>query len=76
MTAHNIGSGRSCRRAVSELFLECVDGVCRGYIDFEYFVHGDNPEKCRRLTLTSYIALGWGGDANLLLNFTNNKEGP
>jgi len=57
MTAHNIGSGRSCKRAVSELFLECAGGFFRGDIGFEHFIHRDNTENRRRLTLTIRIAL-------------------
>jgi hypothetical protein len=57
MTAHFISSGRSCRRAVSELFLECVDGFCRGVVDFEHSVHRDESEDRRGLSLTIHIAL-------------------
>ena len=57
MTAYPVGSGRSCERAVSKLFLEFAGGFVSGDIDSEYFLHGDGIENRRRLTLTIPFAL-------------------
>lgn len=57
MTAHIISSGRSCKRAVSELFLGCIDDFGRGDINIEYSVHRDNAENRWWLSLTSPNAL-------------------
>jgi hypothetical protein len=57
MTADNIGSGRSRKRTVFELFLERPDGFFRGDIDPEHFVYGDVFKIRRRLSLTICIAL-------------------
>ena len=57
MTPNNIGSGRSCERAVSELFLGYIDDFGRGDTDIEYFVHRDNAEGRRWLSLTGPDAL-------------------
>ncbi len=65
MSAHNISSGRSCRGAGSDIFLECIDCPFGGSVDSEYFVCFDNTENCRRLTLTIHSALVQGAQVGI-----------
>jgi len=57
MTAHIISSGRSCGRAVFNIFLECVGNFFGSNINPEYFIYGNYPEGRQRLKLIIHFAL-------------------
>ena len=64
MTACIISSGRSCGRAVFNLFLERFDGYFGNSINPEYFVYGNDTEGRQRLRMTIRFVLVKGVDKN------------
>jgi len=64
MTACIISSGRSCGRAVFNLFLERFDGYFGNSINPEYFVYSNDTEGRQRLRMTIRFVLVKGDGKN------------